>query len=258
MPLLPMTPTTFTPWRASVSNSMPLKPNAPSPSEQDDLAVGVRELGGERVAGAGAQAAERARVQPAARLVGVDDAPGVGDEVAAVADDDRVAVEHLAELVVQRASGAAARGRRAARPARPRASRSRCARRSCTQAVVLDAAGRRPRAARRASPAAPPYSSAATGRGCSRTGSARSSTTISVSSPNACPKPRRKSIGTPMTSATSAPLQRRASRAREEQLVVGRHAAARQAVEEDRDAQLLGQRAAAPARRGPSRGWCRP
>ena len=27
--------------------------------------------------------------------------PGVGDEVAAVADDDRVAVEHLAELLVE-------------------------------------------------------------------------------------------------------------------------------------------------------------
>ena len=32
MPLLPITPTTFTPWRASVSNSIPEKPKAPSPS----------------------------------------------------------------------------------------------------------------------------------------------------------------------------------------------------------------------------------
>src|SRR3712207_849571 len=61
----------------------------------------VRELRGERVAGPAPQAAERAGVEPAPRLVGVDDAPRVGDEVAAVADDDRVAVEHLVELVVQ-------------------------------------------------------------------------------------------------------------------------------------------------------------
>jgi hypothetical protein len=32
MPLLPITATTATPWRASVSNSIPAKPNAPSPS----------------------------------------------------------------------------------------------------------------------------------------------------------------------------------------------------------------------------------
>ena len=51
-----------------------------------------------------------------------------------------------------------------------------------------------------------PYSSAAGGRGWTRSGSARSMTTISVSSPNAPPKPSRKSIGTPTTSATSAPF----------------------------------------------------
>ena len=32
MPLLPTTPTTATPWRASVSHSIPENPNAPSPS----------------------------------------------------------------------------------------------------------------------------------------------------------------------------------------------------------------------------------
>ena len=32
MPLLPITPTTLMPWRAKVSNSIALKPNAPSPS----------------------------------------------------------------------------------------------------------------------------------------------------------------------------------------------------------------------------------
>ena len=58
------------------------------------------ELGADRLAGSGAEAAERARVHPAARLEGIDEAPGIGDEVPAVADHDRVAVEHLAQLVV--------------------------------------------------------------------------------------------------------------------------------------------------------------
>jgi hypothetical protein len=39
-----------------------------------------------------------------------------------------------------------------------------------------------------------------------RCGSATSIATISVSAPNEPPKPRRKSIGTPTTSATSASL----------------------------------------------------
>ncbi len=34
MPLLPMIPTTGRLWRAMVSNSMPLKPKAPSPSSR--------------------------------------------------------------------------------------------------------------------------------------------------------------------------------------------------------------------------------
>ena len=68
--------------------------------QQADLPVGVGELGADRLAGPGAEAAERPRVHPAARLVGVDEAAGVGDEVAAVADHDRVAVEHLAQLLV--------------------------------------------------------------------------------------------------------------------------------------------------------------
>ena len=50
----------------------------------------------------------------------------------------------------------------------------------------------------------PPYSSAATGRGWGRSGSAEPTTTICASSPNEPPNPSRKSIGTPMTSATSA------------------------------------------------------
>ena len=60
----------------------------------------MRDFRADRLARAGAEAAERARVHPAARLVGVDVAARVGDEVTAVADDDRVAVEHLVEFAV--------------------------------------------------------------------------------------------------------------------------------------------------------------
>ena len=73
---------------------------------------------------------------------------------------------------------------------------------------------RRPRPARAASPAARRRARPRPARGCSRSGSATSITTISVSSPNEPPKPRRKSIGTPITSATSAPFSPR-RRARE-------------------------------------------
>ena len=52
--------------------------------------------------------------------------------------------------------------------------------------------------------------------------------------------------------------QRRLARPRERQRVIGGHASARQAVEEDRDAALLGERLQRAARRGPSRGSCRP
>ena len=74
-------------------------------------------------------------------------------------------------------------------------------------------------------------------------GSAASICTILVSSPKLPPKPRRKSIGTPITSATSAPLSAGAARAREEVRVVRGQAAAREAVQEDRDAERLGERA---------------
>ena len=174
--------------------------------QQAHLPVGVGELGRQRVARARAQAAERARVHPAAGLVGVDHAAGVGDEVAAVADHHGVAVEHLAQLVVeaqrvQRRAvvgellllarallglGLAQRGdpRRAVGAARgalaQRVERGRDA------AVELQRG-----LARRL----------AVGRAPSR--AARSA----VSSPNEPPKPRRKSIGTPTTSATSASLR---------------------------------------------------
>ncbi len=68
--------------------------------QQHDLPLRMRELGCQRVAGAGAQASERAGIEPAARLVRRHDAPRVGDEVAAVADHDGVAVEDRSQLAV--------------------------------------------------------------------------------------------------------------------------------------------------------------
>src|SRR3954465_12665487 len=115
MPLLPITPTTGTPCRTSVSNSMPAKPNAPSPSSRQTWRSGCASFAAKAKPGPeprqpdgpgsiqqpGSEGAARPRVQPGARLVGVDHAPGVGDEVPAVADHDRVAVEHLLQLVVE-------------------------------------------------------------------------------------------------------------------------------------------------------------
>ena len=76
------------------------EPEGAVAEQQRDLAVGMGELGADRLAGAGAEAAVRAGVHPAAGLVGVDNLARVADEVAAVADHDRVAVEDVGELAV--------------------------------------------------------------------------------------------------------------------------------------------------------------
>ena len=68
--------------------------------EQHHLAVGMGDAGGDGVAQTRSEAAVRARVHPATRLVGLDHSARVGDEVATVADHDRVAVDHLLELAV--------------------------------------------------------------------------------------------------------------------------------------------------------------
>src|SRR6188472_4819454 len=60
----------------------------------------MSQLGPNRLAGTGAEAAERSRVHPAAGLEGLDEAARIGDEVAAVTDDDRVALQHFAQLFV--------------------------------------------------------------------------------------------------------------------------------------------------------------
>ena len=66
--------------------------------EQDHLAVGSRELGRHRVTGPRSQAAERAWIHPEARLLPLDQAARKGDEVAPVADDDRVGVGEAVHL----------------------------------------------------------------------------------------------------------------------------------------------------------------
>ena len=253
MPLLPITPTTPTPWRASVSNSIPEKPNAPSPSRSTTCRPGMGELGGQRVARPAAEAAVRPGVQPAAGRVRVDDAAGVGHEVAAVADDDRVAVEHLGELARRRRIGCSG--------ARSSASWSRSAvalgrldaRAACSSHGRVVGAPPRPpapRASRRCRRSTRPPPGAG-GRAPARR---RSTATISVSSPKASPKPSRKSIGTPATTATSAPFSAGAARAGEEALVVGGQAAAREPVEEDRHAAAPRPARPGRARRAPSRG----
>ena len=224
--------------------------------QQADLALRMGELGADRLAGAGAEAAERARVHPAARLVGLDEAARVGDEVAAVADHDRVAVEHLAQLLVdadrvQRRAGVVQLrpARRRASPPRPRAAAR--ARRAASAAPPADRLADR-REGRRAT--SPTRSTSGARLAVSALGAASSRISF-VSSPKLPPKPSRKSIGTPTTSATSAPLQAGAAGAAEGELVVGGQAAAAEAVEEDRDAERLGQRpqlllAAAPVEAG--------
>ena len=56
--------------------------------------------GGHGVPQAGAQTAVGAGIQPVARQVGVHEPPGVGHEVAAVADHHRISIQHLAQLAV--------------------------------------------------------------------------------------------------------------------------------------------------------------
>ena len=210
--------------------------------QQADLALGVGDLGADRLAGPGAEAAEGAGVHPAARLVGVDVAAGVADEVAAVADHDRVAVENLRQLRVDpdRVKRRAAVAQLLPlggpllildRP-QPLAPGLRCGRR-CPRPPRGPRAGSRRR--RR------PCRGRGGGWRCSWFGAA-SSRRIFVSSPKLPPKPRRKSIGTPTTRATSAPFSAGAAGAAEGKLVIRREAAAAEAVEEDRDSERLGQR----------------
>ncbi len=68
--------------------------------QQADLTLRMGELGSDCLTGPGSQTAKGTRIHPAAGLIGIDEAPGVGDKVTAVADHDRVTVEHLRQLVI--------------------------------------------------------------------------------------------------------------------------------------------------------------
>src|SRR5205085_7273455 len=83
--------------RVEVPEREPQRAVAP---HHDDLPPGMREGGGERVPAPRAEAAVRPGVEEAAGLVRVDVLAGVRHEVAAVADDDRVAAEPAPEPAV--------------------------------------------------------------------------------------------------------------------------------------------------------------
>src|SRR5260221_738500 len=70
----------------------------PVAAQQHNLAVGVRQLGGQRVAGTRAQAAEGSGVDELAGSGALEEAAGEAHEVAAVADHDGVGVEKGADL----------------------------------------------------------------------------------------------------------------------------------------------------------------
>ena len=100
MPLFPTIITTGSRCRTSESTSISEKPAAPSPSSTTTCRSGCTVLRRDRIAHPAAETAVRAGVEPGAGLVDLDVLAGVRHEVAAVADDDRVGVEHLAQLTV--------------------------------------------------------------------------------------------------------------------------------------------------------------
>ncbi len=170
----------------------------------DDLPPGMRERGRERIPASRAETAVRARVDEPAGPVRVDVLPRVRHEVAAVADDDRVAVEAAAELAVDARSAGSATRRPPGRPPRgPGARPPRRVAASPTRPVrgstTRRASRRRVLASIRArSPAAPAARS--TLRATPAVESARCTTRASPNRPN----PRRKSKGAPATTTRSA------------------------------------------------------
>ena len=174
--------------------------------QQADLAIGVGELGADRLAGPGAEAAERAGVHPAARLVGVDDAARRRRRSRRRRRRRSRRGRAPGPAPCRRGPGAAASAGPRAPPARRRASppRRRAAARPRRWCGSPSPPTRRSRRGwrRRRRP----------GRDRGRRFAVRalgaaSSRTILVSSPKLPPKPSRKSSGTPTTSATSAPLR---------------------------------------------------
>ena len=263
MPLLPITPPPAGRGGPGCRTPCPENPKAPSPRSRQTCRSGWASLAPIACPGPGAEAAERAGVHPAARLVGVDHAPGVGDEVAAVADHDRVAVEHLAELAVDAhrvKRGAVVVELRRARPraSRPRSRASRLAPRRSVRCGSAPADAAASRIAAMVGAIAPTISTSGLRLAVSVFGAASSQ--ISFASPRRPSRrsPSRKSSGTPITSATSASFRPLPRARREAELVVGRQAAAAHAVEEGGCAERLGERSELVLARAPSRARCRP
>ena len=202
---------------------------APSPEQQHDLPVGMGDARRDRVPHAGAEAAVGTGVEPAPRLIRVHQLAGVGHEVTPVADDDRVAVEHLAQLAVDAGRvdrigvglelGPLGRGGRPPRRATWRSTaRGRPAFRRTRRSLRGWRRCRRPATAAAVTwPARP---------------SMLSVTCTTCASPK-LPNDRRKSSGVPMTATTSACF-RYAARAGKGQLVIGRQATTAQPVDEGR------------------------
>ena len=222
--------TTFTPWRAERVELHPREPERPVAQQQHHLAIRARELRRQRIARVPCPGSRTARGQASSP-----------------------------------ARSCRPRGPRRTRSRRRRRSRSRRDRASRElrihphrvqrRARVLELRRARPRAARppraqlpihaslaSALPPAPPGRQSLErlrrarrstppppGAGAARSGSATSITTISVSSPNAPPKPQAEVHRHAHHQRHVRALQRLRARAREEQLVVGGHAAARRA-----------------------------
>src|SRR5262249_29683898 len=69
--------------------------------ENDDVALRARQLGGHGVAGADPERAEWTRIEPLSRLSRLDRVGGGADEIASVADDDRVVIHHSVDLAAR-------------------------------------------------------------------------------------------------------------------------------------------------------------
>ena len=102
---LPITPTMLIFWRMQASNSIMLRPNAPSPYMMMTSLFGRRELRRHGVARPGAERAERAGVEPVAEAARPQHVGGRADEVAAVADHDGVGRDAACRPRRRRAAG---------------------------------------------------------------------------------------------------------------------------------------------------------
>ncbi len=67
--------------------------------QRDDFTLGLRQLGGHRESGADAERSERTGIHPESRTFWTHDVAGEGNDVAAVADEDRVVGEKLVDFV---------------------------------------------------------------------------------------------------------------------------------------------------------------